>query len=387
MDEFRVPKKVNRNVFKAISILQSSRTDFVCANAIVDQVKFQMRNRIPVEHIDEAIKQSLANLTMLGILRRLGPSKYSLSTIVYGRLGMPNPIAHPPGNPGRPHRRAAQNARQKRPVGRLDPWKSVSKILSEDSLSGTEMTKMRKRMRTNTKRVVKKKRIPNRRLSRARKYKETEMATTSIDLRCSESRLGLDNNVQILFGSPGWTYTKPIQSTLVLPDAPLRLDQKANDPETPKTTVLSGNSSSTSVTDVKGNVVKDEEGGSQPSISGTNCRAVPIGLGIRPAYHTSGGESDVENASVVGLCGSPLCLQSTMSQSLAHDSAPTTSRPTAKQSNNLGIQQITECQENDRVVESSEVQETFENNLDKQASQPSDVLEECQSALNYDFYK
>jgi len=46
-----------------------------------------------------------------------------------------------------------------------------------------------------------------------------------------------------------------------------------------------------------------------------------------------------------------------------------------------------ECQENDRVVESSEVQETFENNLDKQASQPSDVLEECQSALNYDFYK
>lgn len=76
-----------------------------------------------------------------------------------------------------------------------------------------------------------------------------------------------------------------------------------------------------------------------------------------------------------------------MSQSLAHDSAPTTSRPTAKQSNNLGIQQITECQENDRVVESSEVQETFENNLDKQASQPSDVLEECQSALNYDFYK
>lgn len=149
--------------------------------------------------------------------------------------------------------------RQKRPVGRLDPWKSVSKILSEDSLSGTEMTKMRKRMRTNTKRVVKKKRIPNRRLSRARKYKETEMATTSIDLRCSESRLGLDNNMQILFGSPGWTYTKPIQSTLVLPDAPLRLDQKANDPETPKTTVLSGNSSSTSVTDVKGNVVKDEE--------------------------------------------------------------------------------------------------------------------------------
>lgn len=110
MDEFRVPKKVNRNVFKAISILQSSRTDFVCANAIVDQVKFQMRNRIPVEHIDEAIKQSLANLTMLGILRRLGPSKYSLSTIVYGRSGMPNPIAHPPGNPGRPHRRAAQNA-------------------------------------------------------------------------------------------------------------------------------------------------------------------------------------------------------------------------------------------------------------------------------------
>ncbi|KMZ03973.1 uncharacterized protein LOC6728347 [Drosophila simulans] len=378
MDEFRVPKKVNRNVFKAISILQSSRNDFVCTNDIVDQVKFQMRNCVPVEHIDEAIKQSLANLTMLGIVRRLGASKYALSSIVFARLGMPNPIPYPPGNPGTPTRRTGQDARPKRPIGRLDPLKSVSKILTEDSLSGSAITRMRKRMRTNTKRVVKQKRNPNSQQSRAQKFKETEMATTStetsvIDLRCSQSHLALGNNVQILFGSPGWSYSKP--------DAPLRLDQKANDPETP-----TGNSNSTSAMDVEGNVEEEEEGGSKPSISGTSCHAAPIGLNVRPAYHTSGGESDAEDASVVGLCGSTLCLQSTMSQSVAHESAPT-SQATAKESNNVKIQQVTEYQENNRVVENSEVQETFENNLDIQTTQPSDVLEECQSAPDYDFYK
>ncbi|XP_039492994.1 uncharacterized protein LOC120452703 [Drosophila santomea] len=412
MDDFRVPKKVNRNVFKAISILQSSRTHFVRVSEITDQVKYQMRNCVPVAHVDEVIKQSLSNLTRLGIVRRLGSARYALTNVVFARMGvvLPNPIASTPGNPGTPLRKAVQNARRKRSLGSLDPWKSTTKILSEDSLSGTEMDKARKRMRGNTKRVVKQKRVITNPQTRPNQYKETDIPTTSnkpslfdaesiLDYTKQPSLFGpTTNSKQILFGSPGWTYTKPIQSTLATPNATIKLNQKTNDPRSTPT-VISGNRSTTSVMDVKGNV--EENRGSEASIS---CRAVPVGLDVRPAEHTSGGESDVENASVVGLCGSPLCLRTPKVQSSSHEAVleekNSQSLPDIPSSifhnelNNLGIQQ-TEDQGNTHAVESLPVQgstlqendRALEISLDFQTTQQSDVLGEHRNSSDYDFYK
>ncbi|EDV49357.1 uncharacterized protein LOC6553730 [Drosophila erecta] len=419
MDDFRVPKKVNRNVFKAISILQSSRTHFVRVNAITDQVKYQMRNLVPVAHVDEVIKESLNNLTNLGIVRRLGSSRYALSNVVYARMGvvLPNSIASTPGNPGTPLRRAVQNARRKRNLGRLDPWKSVTKILSADSLSGTEIDKTRKRMRGNTKRVVKQKReifLPQ---TLPKQSKETDSATTTNKQslfdekytvpRGSGSLLGIDYNKQptsvgpttsgkqIEFGSPGWKYTIP--NTPATPQAPMSLNQKTNDPSS-TTSVISENIVTTSAMDVKGNV--EENKGSEASIS---CRAVPVGLDVRPADHTSGGESDVENASVVGLCGSPICLRTPTAQPSSHESAleekncPWYSQSSIlhNESKTLGIQPIIEDQGNTLVEESSKdhistLQENdgaLEISLDIQTNQTSDVLGERGSSSDYDFYK
>ncbi|XP_043657132.1 uncharacterized protein LOC122622615 isoform X2 [Drosophila teissieri] len=368
MDDFRVPKKVNRNVFKAISILQSSRTHFVRVSAITDQVKYQMRNCVPVAHVDEVIKQSLSNLTKLGIVRRLGSARYALSNVVFARMGvvLPNPIASTPGNPGTPLRRAVQNARRKRSLGRLDPWKSATKILSEDSLSGTEMDKAR----------------------------------CTLDYTKQPSLFGpTTNSMQILFGSPGWTYTKPIPSTPATPNASIELNQKANDPRSTPT-MISGNSSTTSVMDIRGNV--EENRGSEASII---CRPVPVGLDVRPAEHTSGGESDVENASVVGLCGSPLCLRTPNGQSSSHELAleennyqsprDIQSSIFQNESNILGTHKIIEDQGNTHVVESLQVQgSTLQDNdraleisLDFQTTQPSDVLGEHRNSSDYDFYK
>ncbi|XP_043657133.1 uncharacterized protein LOC122622615 isoform X3 [Drosophila teissieri] len=372
-----------------------------------------MRNCVPVAHVDEVIKQSLSNLTKLGIVRRLGSARYALSNVVFARMGvvLPNPIASTPGNPGTPLRRAVQNARRKRSLGRLDPWKSATKILSEDSLSGTEMDKARKRMRGNTKRVVKQKREITYPQTRPNQSKETDIPTTSNKPSLFDAGCTLDytkqpslfgpttNSMQILFGSPGWTYTKPIPSTPATPNASIELNQKANDPRSTPT-MISGNSSTTSVMDIRGNV--EENRGSEASII---CRPVPVGLDVRPAEHTSGGESDVENASVVGLCGSPLCLRTPNGQSSSHELAleennyqsprDIQSSIFQNESNILGTHKIIEDQGNTHVVESLQVQgSTLQDNdraleisLDFQTTQPSDVLGEHRNSSDYDFYK
>ncbi|KAH8367659.1 hypothetical protein KR084_007255, partial [Drosophila pseudotakahashii] len=76
MDPFKVPKKMNRNVLKAVSTLQSSRTDFVRVDDVTRQVRIQTRQCLPVENLEGVVKAALGNLTKLGILRRLGSGKY-----------------------------------------------------------------------------------------------------------------------------------------------------------------------------------------------------------------------------------------------------------------------------------------------------------------------
>lgn len=78
MDQFNVPKKVNRYVFKAVSALQTSRSGFVSAELINQHVKRQMRRGKNVPNLDEIIHQSLANLTNLGVLACTGSSDYAI---------------------------------------------------------------------------------------------------------------------------------------------------------------------------------------------------------------------------------------------------------------------------------------------------------------------
>lgn len=70
MDNFRVPRKVNRHVLKAISYLAEDSDDdqYVAIEDIKHQVKYSMRNLIPVPQLDDSILASLRNLTILGVL-------------------------------------------------------------------------------------------------------------------------------------------------------------------------------------------------------------------------------------------------------------------------------------------------------------------------------
>ncbi|XP_017110445.1 uncharacterized protein LOC108134595 isoform X3 [Drosophila elegans] len=112
MDNFNVPKKVNRNVLKALGILQSSGTHYVDVNDITRQVKAQMRNYNPVANMEEAILESLCNLTNLGIVKRNSSSKYAICSPIFGRVGraLPNRIIKVPGVPGTPLRRTEREA-------------------------------------------------------------------------------------------------------------------------------------------------------------------------------------------------------------------------------------------------------------------------------------
>lgn len=70
MDNFRVPRKVNRHVLKAIRYLTDTEYDqeYVPCNDIQYHVKYSMRNVNPVPHLDDCIQASLRNLTRLGVL-------------------------------------------------------------------------------------------------------------------------------------------------------------------------------------------------------------------------------------------------------------------------------------------------------------------------------
>ncbi|XP_064553255.1 uncharacterized protein vrs [Drosophila montana] len=95
MDQFNVPKKVNRHVFKAVSVLQTSRSGFVSAELINQHVKRQLRRSKNMPNLDGIIHQSLANLTNLGVLACTGSSDYAIrhtikcSTDEYSLVSIP----------------------------------------------------------------------------------------------------------------------------------------------------------------------------------------------------------------------------------------------------------------------------------------------------------
>ncbi|KAH8353860.1 hypothetical protein KR084_009377, partial [Drosophila pseudotakahashii] len=317
MDTFKVPKKVNRNVLKAVSTLQSSRTDFIHVADITNQVKIQMRNCIPVADVEGAIKESLCIMTKLGILTRLGPAKYALTCPAYARLerAVPNPATNVPGNPGTPLRRVVQNAvstalrillaliiksisqRRKRSLGNLNPWKPATKMLSEESLSGNEMDKTRKRMRSNTKKIHKKKKevtIPRQGPKQSEGLQNKKLDVNEVkNPKAGSTTTATSVEIGTSMSSGNW-------EPRVLQDLPAVVCDKCRH----AFSIPSRNYFSTSTL------------GSKGSTSTLCCCITPIGLGVRPAGYTSGEESDVANASVLGLCGSPLRLR--REQSLSH---------------------------------------------------------------------
>ncbi|XP_023170615.2 uncharacterized protein LOC111599246 [Drosophila hydei] len=80
MDNFNVPKRINRNVMKALGVLQGthSMTAFVPAQSIIKQVELQMRRSKNMPNIEEYVLKSLCSLTHLGVLVRTGYSDYAL---------------------------------------------------------------------------------------------------------------------------------------------------------------------------------------------------------------------------------------------------------------------------------------------------------------------
>ncbi|XP_016979131.2 uncharacterized protein LOC108044587 isoform X1 [Drosophila rhopaloa] len=320
MDAFNVPKKVNRNVVKALGILQSSRTDYISIDDITHQVKVQMRNSKPVANVDEVIKESLCNLTNLGLLTRFKSTSYAISSPVFGRVGraLPNPNTNVPGIPATPQRRIVQNARRKRSLGNLNPWKPATKVLSEDSLSGNEMDKARKRMRSNTKRIVKKKPVitfPNQGPKPPASVRKVKPENDLGILSASESTEKAIRDPQPSFGSIGWTHPNLDTNILVIPGT--TLPSEITKPRIPQNLqgdvcddschAVSSLHTSCVNTTVMDNIMDLDEDEDVVEVS-INC-ASPIGLNIRPTGYTSGGESDVENASKIALCGSPFFVQ------------------------------------------------------------------------------
>lgn len=80
MDNFNVPKVINRNVLKALGTLQGkhSVTAFVPACCIIGAVKEQLRRSKRLDNIERSVLSSLSSLTHLGVLVRTGPSCYAL---------------------------------------------------------------------------------------------------------------------------------------------------------------------------------------------------------------------------------------------------------------------------------------------------------------------
>ncbi|TMW54346.1 hypothetical protein DOY81_000619 [Sarcophaga bullata] len=137
---------VNRHVLKALSILgKATNEDSVTTSQILEQVKFQMRNLVPVPNIDMVIQKSLKNLSDIGLIDRAGPRKFAVT-----HSYIP-PIAPRPRCVDR--KCFTTGVSRKRSTSGLDPNCKRTDHHSDDSLSGDNYDRTRKRMRTNNKKV------------------------------------------------------------------------------------------------------------------------------------------------------------------------------------------------------------------------------------------
>ncbi|XP_041565032.1 uncharacterized protein LOC108134595 isoform X2 [Drosophila elegans] len=157
------------------------------------------------------------------------------------------------------------------------------------------MDKARKRIRSNNKRIVKNKGTT------LRNQRPKLSVKNDVGIRSSSA----STHTQPTIGSMGWSHRT--LNTVILPSCctKRRFPQNLMDVvcEDCRHGVSLLHGSRNSNTAVNNTMDVDVHG-----MGSTNC-ADPVGLNVRPAGYTSGGESDVENASAIGLCGSPLCLK------------------------------------------------------------------------------
>ncbi|XP_065354107.1 uncharacterized protein LOC135948659 [Calliphora vicina] len=144
MDAFKVPKKVNRHVLKAIDFLSGGKADRdVPTSKILDQVKYQMRNLVPVPNINMVIQKSLKNLSDIGLIDRTAPERFA--------IGHSAPKANKAKTVNRNIFKPSGS--RKRSNSQLNPNIKRFHFESEESLPGDEYDRSRKRMRTNNKKV------------------------------------------------------------------------------------------------------------------------------------------------------------------------------------------------------------------------------------------
>ncbi|KAH8289063.1 hypothetical protein KR054_008163, partial [Drosophila jambulina] len=74
IENFNVPKKVNRHVFKALRYFtEKENYEFVPLDKIKMEVKWTMKNLNPLKDLESVIQLSLTNLSTMGVLsERLG---------------------------------------------------------------------------------------------------------------------------------------------------------------------------------------------------------------------------------------------------------------------------------------------------------------------------
>lgn len=95
MDNFGIPKKVNRHVLKALRTFNDSKG--VSIPKIVHQVEYQMRDLVPVRNLNEVVQKSLRNLTKIGLVDCFGNKRFAIGC--NSSSGLQQPAAsRPPGS-------------------------------------------------------------------------------------------------------------------------------------------------------------------------------------------------------------------------------------------------------------------------------------------------
>ena len=157
MDVFKVPKKVNRHVLKAMHVLtQGGNQRGVSTSQIRHQVKYQMRNLVPVTDIDGAIQKSLENMAEVGLIQKVGVQRYAVGrtfSMPSTQAARPITIAVPNNAIGPDRKFLHSTDSRQGSKSSLNPnLRRHSE--SEESLSGNEQERTRKRLRTNNKRLL-----------------------------------------------------------------------------------------------------------------------------------------------------------------------------------------------------------------------------------------
>ncbi|XP_073812503.1 versager [Musca autumnalis] len=145
-----VPKKVNRHVLKALNALSNGNINKpISQTAVVLQVEYQMRNLVPVPNLETMIEHSLNDLSEVGLIEKRGRSKFAIGH----SYGMTPPASRRPLP--QLHREYFQpRVARKRSAQNLDPNSNVNRHNSQESISGNEYDRARKRLRTNNRKFI-----------------------------------------------------------------------------------------------------------------------------------------------------------------------------------------------------------------------------------------